>query len=392
MGKSQEIITNMNNKKYVIISDFNIHSNNRGTAALGYGAIAFLLKNGYIDESYEIVKYSFYRNPFRKHSNDSIEKLDINGKTWKLHTINVWAVEKILLKLKLHFFNTPFRKTVKNVKVVAALNGGDGLTDIYGDVLLNSRLPEMKLAMEFNIPFIVMPQTIGPFLEEMNKAGILNILKKAEKIYVRDDNFVEELKNNGLSYEKTKDLSCYMEPIPFPIEIKKPCVGINVSGLAYSNKFGNLVGQFDAYPKLIAELVKLFRLKGCSVYIIPHSYNVSKPEIFNDDMEASKLFYNSLEDKKGVYFIDKDLISPQIKYAISQMDFFIGTRMHANFAAIFTGTPVFGLAYSYKFKSAFENNGIYNRTADINNIKEEEISIILDNINNAYQEDVLNKE
>ena len=40
----------MSNKRYVIISDFNIHSNNRGTAALGYGAITFLLKNGYIED------------------------------------------------------------------------------------------------------------------------------------------------------------------------------------------------------------------------------------------------------------------------------------------------------------------------------------------------------
>ena len=382
----------MSNKKYVIISDFNIHSNNRGTAALGYGAIAFLLKNGYIDENYEIVKYSFFRNPFRKHKKNSVEELDINGKLWKQHTISAWVLEKILFKLKIHFINTPFRKTIKGVKLVAALNGGDGLTDIYGDSLLDSRLPEMKLAMEFNIPFVIMPQTIGPFQEERNKVRVLNILKKAEKIYVRDDNFVEELKSNGLSYEKMKDLSCYMQPASFPIEIKKPCVGINVSGLAYSNKFGNLVGQFDAYSKLMTELVNLFRSKGCNIYIIPHSYNVNKPERNNDDMEASKQFYNSLEDKKDVYFIDKNLISPQIKYVISQMDFFIGTRMHANFAAIFTGTPVFGLAYSYKFKSAFENNGIYNRTADINNIKEDEIDDILDRIENAYKEDIAKKD
>ncbi len=379
------------NQKYVIISDFNIRSNNRGTAALGYGAIAFLLKNGYIDDSFNIVKTVFYRNPFRSHSKDCVEELEIDGKKWKQLTIYVWFVEQLLFKLKLHFWDTPFKRIIKNVKIVAALNGGDGLTDIYGDAMLNFRLPEMKLAIDLDIPFIIMPQTIGPFLEERNKERILNILKKAEKIYVRDDNFVEELKSNGLSYEKMKDLSCYMQPASFPIEMKKPCVGINVSGLAYSNKFGNLVGQFDAYPKLMTELVKLFKAKGCCVYIIPHSYNVDIPEKFNDDMETSKEFYNSLEDKKDVFLIDKNLISPQIKYIISQMDFFIGTRMHANFAAIFTGTPVFGLAYSYKFKSAFENNGIYNRTADINNIDENEIISILDKIEKAYQEDVLKK-
>lgn len=42
--------------------------------------------------------------------------------------------------------------------------------------------------------------------------------------------------------------------------------------------------------------------------------------------------------------------------------------MHANFAAIYTNVPLFGLAYSYKFQGAFERHGIYNRTSMINNI------------------------
>lgn len=375
-------------KNYLMLSDFNIRSNNRGTAALGYGAIAFLLKNGYIDEDYEIVRYRFFRNPFRSKSIDIVDELDINGKKWKYHTIYVWIVEKWLYKHKLHFFNTTFKRTIKNLKLVAALNGGDGLTDIYGVKLLNSRLPEMNLAMEFDIPFIVMPQTIGPFIEDSQKQCIINILRKAKKIYVRDKNFVEELEKNNLTYIEENDLSYYMQPIPFPIDIKKPCVGINVSGLAYSNKFGNLVGQFDSYPKLMTELAKRFQSKGCHVYIIPHSYNVNKPEKNNDDMEASKAFYDNLDDKTNVHFINKDLISPQIKYLISQMDFFIGTRMHANYAAIFTNTPVYGLAYSYKFKGAFEKNGIYNRTYEINNLTEENIHHVISNIERAYNEDV----
>ena len=378
-------------KKYVILSDFNIRSNNRGTAALGYGAISFLLKNGYIDDDFEIVKFSFYRNPFRRHSKDIVESLDINGKKWKYHNIQVWKVERLLYKYKLLFFNTFFKQTIKNVKIVAALNGGDGLTDLYGEVLLNSRLPEINLAIELNIPFIIMPQTIGPFLNEDNKNRIVSLLKKADKIYVRDDNFIDELNKHNLPYTKTKDLSYFMKPQPFEIEIKKPCVGINVSGLAYSNKFGNLAGQFDNYPQIIIELIKRFQERNYNIYIIPHSYNVNKPEVNNDDMESSKLFYDSLYNKKGVYFVERDLISPQLKYIISQMDFFVGTRMHANFAAIFTNTPAFGLAYSYKFKSAFENNGIFNRTIDINNVSSCDVNKVVETIENAFVEDVLKK-
>lgn len=374
-------------KHYVLFSDFNIRSNNRGTAALGYGAIEFLVKEGFVDDDFEIVRYRFFRNPFHISPKSVEQELDLGDRKKPYRTISVWSLEKWLYKHKLHFFNSLFKRTVRN-GMVAAINGGDGLTDIYGEYWLNYRLPEMNLAIELGMPFVVLPQTIGPFLEERNKNRILSILEKAEMIYVRDGNFVEELEKHHLKYTKTYDLSYYMKPSPFPIEIKKPCVGINVSGLAYSNKFGNLVGEFDCYPRLMTELVRLFQSKGLQIYLIPHAYNVNKPETNNDDMVSTRAFYESLEDKKGVHFIDRDLISPQVKYLISQMDFFVGTRMHANFAAIFTGVPAFGLAYSYKFKGAFENSGIINRTFEINHLKVSEINSVLSAIEQAFQEDL----
>ena len=84
--------------------------------------------------------------------------------------------------------------------------------------------------------------------------------------------------------------------------------------------------------------------------------------------------------------MDKDLISPQVKYVISKMTFFIGTRMHANFAAIYSGVPVFGLAYSYKFEGAFNANGLNGKeqTAMINNIQEKDIDKIIEKIQLVY--------
>lgn len=79
--------------------------------------------------------------------------------------------------------------------------------------------------------------------------------------------------------------------------------------------------------------------------------------------------------------MNKDLRSPQIKYIISKMSFFIGTRMHANFAAIYTNVPVFGLAYSFKYAGAFEANGLSaKQTYMINNISEDDIPKVIDEI------------
>lgn len=104
-------------------------------------------------------------------------------------------------------------------------------------------------------------------------------------------------------------------------------------------------------------------------------------------MVACKAAYDKLKDKSNVIFVDKDLISPQVKYVISKMSFFIGTRMHANFASIYSGVPLFGLAYSYKFEGAFNANGLdgKNQTAMIIGIKEKDINGIIEKVEKTYQ-------
>ena len=142
-----------------------------------------------------------------------------------------------------------------------------------------------------------------------------------------------------------------------------------------------LKGQFYNYPSLINQLIETFQQMGKSIYLIPHSYNFNEPEINNDDLIACVETYKSLKNKDRVYVVNKDLRSPQIKYIISKMSFFIGTRMHANFAAIYTNVPVFGLAYSFKYAGAFEANGLSaKQTYMINNISEDDIPKVIDEI------------
>ena len=284
---------------------------------------------------------------------------------WEYLTVNVFFVEALLFKyLHICLPFTNLGRMIKQVEYVAAINGGDGFSDI---------------------PVIILPQTLGPFRESKNKVIADRILCYASQIFVRDDKYASDLEAMGLKYEQTRDLSYYMKPEPFNIEIKANAIGINISGLAYSNKFRTLSGQFSTYPYLINKLIVYFQQKNIAIYLIPHSYNYQKVEVANDDLEAARDVYSKLHDKSNIILIDQDLISPQIKFIISQMKFFIGTRMHANFAAMYTGVPLFGLAYSYKFQGAFEANGIYDSTAMINDISEKEADAIVERIVTKYK-------
>ena len=107
-------------------------------------------------------------------------------------------------------------------------------------------------------------------------------------------------------------------------------------------------------------------------------------------MIACRQAYDRLIDKNNVVLVDKDMTAPQVKYLISKMTFFMGARMHANFAAIYTGVPVFGTAYSYKFEGAFNANGLDGKkqTALLNNLKEDEIDNFIENIDTFYKDSV----
>lgn len=380
MGKSE--------KKYVVISGLNLRDNNRGTAALGYGSFYFLKENGFLRDKDVVVTFGYYNN-FFKSSNTTVKESEVEFEGFKIKNLRIPVLKlekKLLDKFGIVLPFTRFGKIIRNLRWVAAINGGDGFSDIYSTETFISRLHETNIAMKCNIPVIILPQTIGPFKEESNRVIANRILQYATRIYVRDDKFIEELNSMGLKYEMTKDLSAYMKPQPFDIDIEPNAVGLNVSGLTYSNTFRTLSGQFASYHYLMKAIVRYFQSQNVPIYLIPHSYNYNHPEESNDDLVAIKDLYAKLEDRTNVHVIDRDMISPQVKYVISRMSFFIGTRMHANFAAIYTKVPLFGLAYSYKFQGAFEANGIYDSTAMINNITEEECDAIVVKISNKFKQ------
>lgn len=385
MGKSNQI------KKYVDISGFNIKQPNRGNAALSYGALSFLEEKGYLKEGQELIYFARYRNPFRRNvSKIRNEVYTINGKCYKRKYVPLFVFEfDLLSKYGIVLPFTRIWKFVKNVALEAADYGGDGFSDIYGERDFLNRMNQTKLLKRANVPLIMLPQTVGPFKsKEMYKVAI-DILRYAKEVYVRDGKFVDEFKKLRIPYVQTKDISSYMIPEPWPINIEEKAIGLNVSGLAYSNSFHSLENQFDSYPELIERIINHFRAKGCVIYLIPHSYGYTSP-IEDDDMLACREAYGRLADKNNVVLIDTDMSAPQVKFLISKMTFFIGARMHANFAAIYTGVPVFGTAYSYKFEGAFNANGLDGKkqTEMINNLPQSEIDKYINKIDSFYCESV----
>jgi polysaccharide pyruvyl transferase WcaK-like protein len=376
-----------NLKPYYIISGLNLNDNNRGTAALGYGAFTFLNKYHNINGLRPVRIFIFIKPWKLRFRKPKKETLNVGDKAVVLRDFHIWFFDYWIFK------NVPFLakltktdRILKKVNFAAAINGGDGFSDIYGTETFEHRLFITRLAIKKKIPLIILPQTLGPFKNNSNLKTAKAILKYASKIYVRDDKFISTLSSWQIPFELTKDLSYYMKPEKVDIEIESGAIGLNISGLCYSNEFKDLSGQFDLYPSLIFLIINNFQKKNKHIYLISHSYNYDNPEFANDDLQASRDVYNKLRDKTNIHLVDRNLTSPQTKYAISQCSFFIGTRMHACFAAIFTKVPVFGLGYSYKYEGSFRHMGLENNYMSVLNIKKEQIDEIISKINAKYLE------
>lgn len=368
-------------KKNVFLYDFQINHDNRGCQALTYGSISFLRYNHNLD-NYDILAPGYC---FRFKKKDEIYRMLVDSKVIVVKRKYYWIVD-IILSLFLckifgsYFRLTPFSKDLKNTIYIANISGGDGFSDIYSTRTLNILIWPSLIGCFLKKKVIILPQTIGPFYKWINKLKAHYILKNASKIYVRDLVYQKELEQMNVKYTLTRDVSFYMKPQKFHYSIKPGSVGINISGLAYYNSHGNLKGKFQYYGKLINDIISLFQKNNIPVYLIPHTYNFETPNPIADDLQAAKEIWKSLHCTDNVFVVNENMEAPEVKYVISQCDFFIGTRMHANFAAIYTQTPVFGLAYSYKFKGSFDEYGLVDRYANILDLKEEDIPLMLTKI------------
>lgn len=373
-------------KNTAFISGLSLETNNRGTQALGYGSLTFLRDHEKLTEDVEVISPGIYKNPARYWKKRiRKQKVNIDGTTYSIKYRMYWLLDVWFVVLYYRIFGTysiitPFGRDVKAMKYTAAICGGDGFSDIYVETTMKNHLYWILLSKQLNKPYIFLPQTIGPFHKDSNYKFAESLLKTANKVYVRDSAFIPDLQKMEVPFVLCDDLSYYMESDPVDIEILPHALGINISGLCYYNAFHNLAGKFENYKLLLLKIVEYYQQRNTTIYLIPHSYNFFEPENNADDLEATKDFYNCLVNKDNVWVIDADLKSPQIKYLISRMSFFIGSRMHSCFAAIYTGTPIFGLGYSYKYPHNFSRYGFPENLVSVVDLKKEEIPLVVEKI------------
>lgn len=355
-----------------------IDSLNRGVGALTYGHIELLQKKYKFDTIYNVFlgKNNSIQNKKFNIGERSINFIEIKF-DWKLYIQAFFQIP--LLKLFGLSFNNPVLEFFKDIDLVAANNGGDSYSDIYGIKRLFLAFISILVPELMGKKVIFTPQTIGPFNTILGKIMGAIPLMSANKIFTRDEKGDKFLSAIGKKSIRTRDISMYMLPQKIDYKVIPNTIGININALMWENNYTGLQNCFDNYKLLLKLLTDKLIEQNYNVLLIPHTYSITE-NFCENDYKAILEFIKDYKNEPKITYLNTEYLPPELKYIISQCDFFIGSRMHSNLAALTTSTPTVALSYSYKFEGTFTMFDVPECVIQVKDLHENEISPVVDKV------------
>ncbi len=319
---------------------FDFSSANKGCEALAYSFINLLGTMG-IEEKIQIYNFSYCKVGAISNKYPDIKFIDCK------------------LSLKNPIYLMKLRSIFSKMDFIFDVTFGDGFSDIYGKIWLVITNILKQNAIYSKAPLVLLPQTYGPYKNTVLRMWSKSIIKHSDLVYSRDLDSANELNSScGNNIIPLTDMAFALpyDSSMYSFNTDKVKIGINVSSLlwdspyARDNKFALKVDYVDYINTLIDELLLN---SNYEIHIIPHvidKENYTAPE---NDVRAC-------EDVKR-RFGDRIVLAPafdnpiEAKSYISNMDVFIGARMHSTIGAVSSGIATIPFAYSKKFEGLFGN-------------------------------------
>lgn len=276
----------------------------------------------------------------------------------------------------------PVARRLSAADAILDLSAGDSFTDLYGPTRLQTVSAPKEAALRAGRPLVLLPQTYGPFEGPEARALARRLVRGAALAYARDPWSHERLLEiAGPDADNSRlragvDVAFALQPRPPRPEVVElvdqhrvhATAGVNVSGLlrdAAAHEQFSLAGD---YMDTMTALVKALIDAGAHVFLVPH---VHEPR---GEGESDIAAINALSARLGqperarVTVLPPDLDAAEVKWCISQLGWFVGSRMHSTIAALSTLTPVAAYAYSDKTRGVFETCGVKDQCVDARSV------------------------
>ncbi|MGN0403519.1 MAG: polysaccharide pyruvyl transferase family protein [Acetatifactor sp.] len=327
----------------VVLLGLEFFINNLGCEALSYSFVSELYKTACErEEQIEVttVVFADQKTPYIPGTDISIKCLGIHYKSpsfWKI-----------------------LKKELKSADLIVDFTMGDSFSDIYGIKRFVLDALVKTAAVRSSTPFLLGPQTYGPYGNSLVRKWARWILKRAYLVYARDEQsrkVAEEL--SGREVILTTDVAF---ALPYEKQelgaTDRVRVGFNPSGLLWAggythdNQFG-LTIDYQQYCWKICEW--LSGNPRFEVFLIPHVGTSDKGNGGEEnDCEVCRLIQRKYPEMK---ILDEINTPMDIKGYLAAMDVFIGARMHATIGAFSGGAATIPVSYSRKFEGLYGSLG-----------------------------------
>ncbi len=267
----------------------------------------------------------------------------------------------------------PGIRAIRNASAVFDVSGGDSFTDMYPDDRIETMAGCKELVLSIGAPLILLPQTFGPF--DKSRARAASIVQRSAACWARDERSFEVLKSllgpafNPEVHRCGVDMAFGLAAIPprdavadeFEDWLQQHVtrIGLNVSGLMYNNpaKTREKYGFRADYREILDRFLEwVLGNTDVGVCLIPHV--MSPPPVEESDVMACSAIASRWAGYGSRMIVSPtDINQSEVKWFISRMNWFCGTRMHATIAGLSTCTPTATVSYSDKALGVFESCG-----------------------------------
>jgi len=254
----------------------------------------------------------------------------------------------------------------------------------------------LLLPLIANQPLYMLPQSYGPLRHNWEKKIARWILNRAQIVMAREPGSFQFLQGLGVNPKKVyllPDMAFayqgkktgfgqqWLKEVGIGTRYNRPLLGMTV--LDWGAQY-NYFSQQRQFENAILDGINHFIEKyHGTVVLFPQC---SGPSAAEDDRIPSMKLKKASRFSQNIIAIETPLTADQLISAYSQMEIFIGTRMHSNIFALINFIPVIAVGYLHKTNGIATMAGIEDWVLDINEISSSEFIQTIDAIVNKREE------
>ena len=364
----------------VVLAGAAIGNGNRGVEALGR-SVADALQREAPGSRLTILDDGWGRRPdgSDRYPDADVEYLGVRlSRRW--HRPESWAQIRLAQRFAPRL--NPTARRFIEADAILDISAGDSFTDLYGPTRLASVSEPKEAALRAGRPLVLLPQTYGPFTTGDGRRKAERLVRASAMAYARDEwSHSQLLDLAGPAADPSRlrqgvDLAFALEPRePDAATVRlledltgEVRAGVNVSGLLRDRSGHERFGLAGNYIATMTRLVRRLIADGARVVFVPHVHLPGG--VGESDVAAIEAVRAGLDETEiaRTSNIPPTLDAAELKWCMSQLDWFVGSRMHSTIGSLSTGIPTFGYAYSDKTRGVFDSCGMGSEVADARHI------------------------